>query len=845
MILIIIALIVVYFIVKENKKNTPPELVITEENAVKFCGRCGNDLRKRVGVKYCPECGNYLYRELLKKEKEKNKLSKEDTKNLLILIAGSVLIVLAAVVFLTSTWGVTHSLVKSLIIFLLLGFFYGASYISKKTFNLNFASKTFLYLANAYLPFALLSVLTFGLLGESFESGPLYYSYLAITFIICSSVYKIIDIKSKDSLLAIASIIFDMFAIMSFVSIFSDSGVYLYGALFLYSVFLAILYYFEYYIHSEKIMRISIITLSSISFVIYLLQLLFAEPAFTYILLSSVMFIGGMFLIKKVIKNDIIFKIFYPIMVFTICGLTCNTFELPFVMEEVVFIIGGLTTLFIDYVDCKTVINVFNYVLTTIIFIFMYFEALDTNELVLKAYLVSLIFGIFSFLDFSFSKKNSYFVMFLIALEITVLTLGFDLYDNYLLGLAGALVIYLLSYVKEVSKFKNIFHNLGIILLMIVTLLLTEQEFLIISFGTLLIMSAFMLAKHILNENYNKHWLLYLLILSTFMILSRILVDYNVYLSFSVISMGVWLILLLGTVSNRFKNNTTLVFGLVSYAFTILIGVIEAEIEYAWLYQLMPIFNSLMLVAYVSKYKEKNALLYFPLLGLLVAFRGFGVHSLTATIGLIITAFVITSYSVKKENKNLRVLPYLYTLVLYGFSVSNYIVTGMAIFITIIYLMVNKNSKLYQILLELLVLKIYYDAVNDLGLTSAVVYYGILLPAIMVFTRYIYKNTKGMDIVEYILLILVSLIAMSQYGSTFEGLLFVGLLALLMVSGYIYKYEPAFNVSLVAVIINVLLLTYKYLLNLPGWLYLLILGLAIVMFAVYNENKNKNKKNKE
>ena len=77
-------------------------------------------------------------------------------------MAGAILIVLVAIVFLTSTWHTIPNVVKTSVIILLTGVFIGASNIAKKVFKLEETANTFLYIALAYLPISLFSISLFG-----------------------------------------------------------------------------------------------------------------------------------------------------------------------------------------------------------------------------------------------------------------------------------------------------------------------------------------------------------------------------------------------------------------------------------------------------------------------------------------------------------------------------------------------------------------------------------------------------------------------------------------------------------------------------------------------------------
>ena len=112
-------------------------------------------------------------KELSEEEKLERKLKREkqerETKNTTILITGAILIVLAAIVFLMSTWNTVSNIVKTVVLVLLIGVFLGASKIAKEKFKLEKASNTFFYLSMAYIPICLIYCSRFGLFGKYFS----------------------------------------------------------------------------------------------------------------------------------------------------------------------------------------------------------------------------------------------------------------------------------------------------------------------------------------------------------------------------------------------------------------------------------------------------------------------------------------------------------------------------------------------------------------------------------------------------------------------------------------------------------------------------------------------------
>ena len=93
--------------------------------------------------------------------------------------------------------------------------------------------------------------------------------------------------------------------------------------------------------------------------------------------------------------------------------------------------------------------------------------------------------------------------------------------------------------------------------------------------------------------------------------------------------------------------------------------------------------------------------------------------------------------------------------------------------------------------------------------------------------------------IEYLGFIFLNILTIRNYTSDQDGTIFVIFLILLVIGSYTLKYGPIFLVSLFAIIVNIVLLTRDFWLNLPWWLYVLITGLILIGFAIYNEIREK------
>ena len=177
-----------------------------------------------------------------KEKKVKEKLDPAVTRNLSILITGSILIVLAAIVFLTTAWQSIPNFIKTIVLFLVAFVFLGASKLSREKYHLDKASKTFFYIGMAYLPICLLSISVFGLFGTYLSAGGEgKYIYLGASTLILAGLYYFISKKSKDRYLFYGSVLSQILSVILFTLMFEERIFLVFVNLLLYNLLLMLM----------------------------------------------------------------------------------------------------------------------------------------------------------------------------------------------------------------------------------------------------------------------------------------------------------------------------------------------------------------------------------------------------------------------------------------------------------------------------------------------------------------------------------------------------------------------------------------------------------------------------
>ena len=159
--------------------------------------------------------------EYVESKVKKEPISKEDSRNTLILAAGAVFIILAAIVFLISTWAVIPNIIKTVILVVFVEVFLGLSKVAKEKFNLPNASNTFFYIAMAYIPICLYSISLFGLFGEYLSIvGQGRHIYFTIINIVIAVIYMYQYNKNESKVLMYGSILMQYLSVIFFSLIF-------------------------------------------------------------------------------------------------------------------------------------------------------------------------------------------------------------------------------------------------------------------------------------------------------------------------------------------------------------------------------------------------------------------------------------------------------------------------------------------------------------------------------------------------------------------------------------------------------------------------------------------------
>lgn len=399
-----------------------------------------------------------------KKIEPKPKMDSATSRNLSILITGSVLIVLAAIVFLTTAWQTIPDFIKTVVLFLVAFVFIGASKLSKEKYHLEKASKTFFYIGMAYLPICLLSISIFGLFGEFLSAaGDGKYIYLGFSTLVLSLLYYFISKRSNDRYLFYGSLLSQILSVILFTLLFEERILLVCINLLLYNLLLMLVTKDTIF---EKIINIIPIIVGTIA--ICTLESGIDDISWYFIftcVLLSINFIGlelkNSNIMKSLAFNAFLFLFGYCLIFKRSIGLEDGTCQVLITLFTVaVFIIENL--IFSTVKENKNLL-ISSRVVPLISIGFIYFATIIEQNLIIPDYILGILFEVV--LVFSFLKSKNFIYKYL-AYAFTNIVL-INIYYNFLedtellqfipMLTTTLIMLYEMFYIKNKDKFLPIY----------------------------------------------------------------------------------------------------------------------------------------------------------------------------------------------------------------------------------------------------------------------------------------------------------------------------------------------------------------------------------------------------
>lgn len=842
-----------------NENNRLRSMLNTTTN---FCPNCGFDIHNKVvpqmeeKVALIDNPPEYVvpqpeYVEPIAVMPVEQKRDEKEIKNSFILIVGSILIVLSAIIFLTTTWNVVDNMVKTFVLLLMLIIFYGISYIAEHKLNLKQASNTFYYIALAYIPIVFMSISMFSLFGEYLSLyGQGKYIYLAISSFIVNAIYYFNAKTKNNNIIFIFSLIFQVLGITFLSLAINDTYNTPLLSLVIYNTIILLLYKYNK-IYYDKDIHYYLTTIITILSNVILLFTIFANQNLifnTIILLIN--FFNIYTLTNNIFTLNKLFKYIYPtyiVLLFFNISLSIESIMVKQILVLLAYILIYIYDLFKD----KT-INISSFISILVTFpvysFYCIIMALFEHTL-LPAYISFLALTILSFIYWFTTNKYKIFPSIVLILSLTLTSFTFLDEYNFPTIIAGYILLGVLI-LSMITKDKSLYYPSKYIPLAIIFYGAIETKYADIPITILYCLTALSTLIYVLIKKKDEVYKISSYVLFNiflFYLCDVLKLNYIEYM----IPLTTLLIIVLEECRVDLKTIPSKIYLLLQYLISVLLlGFNDNGVQFITLTIL-----SLLAIYYIYDNKENNYFLSLPVLGMTPVIYGTDIFIINEFNYMYIISLLIISligYLMYNKKHNVYTILYfiLITLHVSNLEISDYL--GISLYIigcTICYL-IKENTKtkdIYQGFLYFFILLLGKQLIYDLELSNVALFnYGIYLFFIIALTKTLFKKYGNFyKVIEYIFTILVNLIAIGNYNSEMDGLLYVVLLVALVIISYVNKYGPTFITSLVFIVLNVFLLTREFWFNIPWWLYILALGGILVGFAINNEARDKQNNTKE
>lgn len=770
-----------------------------------YCTNCGNKLKENSN--FCTSCGKPTKNEL-EKIKAKKQEEKEKRKDKTILWLGTLLVIVASIIFAFTNWEnmervfkIVFLIVESLIFFII-------SFVYKKLNNES-SCKVMWFLGTIFIPIILNLVAEYELFGNYLSySGSGIFVYLALSSFICTVMYYL---SYK----------------------FIKSNVFLYlGHIFLYLVIVFTLYAFKLDIVLEN-NNLILIILSFINLIIIVLNIFiknrsinifmsfimlvlffitiiyfgisYYDSTTIFLLFTYIFEIASLFILIKVSKKNFIIYL-YPIFIYLLSTQAITQLNFYNLQVYILILVSILLYLILRSINNKA-INIISFILLLII---SYSSLINANANIILSCSIILL-GLYIFIiKCNIGRVESSISEILLPVNIyLIISSLFDLFVSVkpeLILLISSIICFTIFNIFDEKNKKD---NLNKVFEISAYILVLISSFIIILFKSTL--TSFML-----NEFLWIYYFLYAFIkkkkkaesISMFsisianLILCSISLDIKLYYVILTISTILTVIYIL---SNRigFKNKNLLVY--FSYSFIILLSLFNIK-EYS-MFAFMCNILLYVILYYIYNKREKIPFIFkyiFTLLGFILIYRLF-------------------DYFIDKE-----VIANLFTLITY------------IIIIISMYLLEIDSDRKITCYIPVITIP-YINLVNNVDIFSDIkielIAMLIILLTMIIFEKIRpFKDTKLDDIFEVIVLIIIYL-SIAQETITFNYIVS----ALYLFYGIIKKKDIFVTLGIVLILLSTLINLIQAFSTLATIFVILVIGISLIGYVLYKETKkNKN-----
>lgn len=769
-----------------------------------YCTNCGNKLKENSN--YCTNCGKPTKNEL-EKIKVKKQEEKEKRKDKTFLWLGTLLVILASIIFAFTNWENMASVFK--IVFLIVEslIFFTTSFVFKKLNN-GSSYKAMWFLGTIFIPIILNLVAEYELLGNYLSyTGSGIFVYLSLSSFVCAVMYYLSYKFIKSNVFLYLGHIFLYLVIVFTLYVFKldtileNNNLILIILSFINLIIIAL----NVFIKNRSInifMSFIMLALFFVTFICFGID--YYDSTTIFLLFTYVFEIASLFILIKVSKKNFIIYL-YPIFIYLLSTQAITQLNLYNLQVYILILVSILLYLILKSINNKA-INIISFILLLII---SYSSLINANANIILSCSIILL-GLYIFIiKCNIGRVESSISEILLPVNIyLIISSLFDLFVSVkpeLILLISSIICFTIFNIFDEKNKKD---NLNKVFEISAYILVLISSFIIILFESTL--TSFML-----NEFLWIYYFLYAFIkkkkkaesISMFsisianLILCSISLDiklYYVILTISTILTAIYIL------SNRIglKNKNLLVY--FSYSFMILLSLFNIK-EYS-MFAFMCNILLYVILYYIYNKREKIPFIFkyiFTLLGFILIYRLF-------------------DYFIDKE-----VIANLFTLIAY------------IIIIISMYLLEIDSDRKITCYIPVITIP-YINLVNNVDVFSNIkielIAMLIILLTMIIFEKIRpFKDTKLDDIFEVIVLIMIYL-SIAQETITFNYIVS----ALYLFYGIIKKKDIFVTLGIVLILLSTLINLIQSFSTLATIFVILVIGISLIGYVLYKETK-KNK----
>lgn len=216
--------------------------------------------------------------------------------------------------------------------------------------------------------------------------------------------------------------------------------------------------------------------------------------------------------------------------------------------------------------------------------------------------------------------------------------------------------------------------------------------------------------------------------------------------------------------------------------------------------------------------------------------------------GILIAIYIFASVSVKDFNRY-SLFSILTILVLWKeLDISAYVLWSLILIWGIIHYVCKPkdNNEIYVSAMVLSIFGLYTKALIDIDSQLYANYaLGVILASICMTKGVLKKIDKEfLNFLECGVICGLTLFGSIVIEEPIDGVAYLGILAVVSILSYSKEWKTYLYSSIISMIFGVIVLTAEYWKELPWYVYILVIGLALILFAMYDEKRKQEEKSK-